>query len=113
MNTNIRFSGAAIKDAKWLKKRYKSFEDDLTQLVAELASNPKAGINLGKGLYKSRFQIKAKRTGRDGGGRVITWFVIQKNEVIVIAIYDKSEEESIALSEILMRYEEAKKEFSE
>jgi len=44
---------------------------------------------------KARIAIKSKGKGKSGGGRVIFYFKIVEDRVILLFIYDKSEMESV------------------
>lgn len=81
--------------AKRLAKKYKSFKDDLQQLVSSLLQTPIQGTDLGNGVYKIRLAIASKGGGKRGGCRVITCTVRVAEpdiyEVTLLSIYDKSE----------------------
>jgi hypothetical protein len=50
---------------------------------------------LGNGFYKARISVQSKRKGKSGGLRIISYkeliFKLDETEVILVAIYDKSE----------------------
>jgi len=50
--------------------------------------------------YKIRVAIKSKGKGKSGGARVITHVQVVENNVFLLAIYDKSEQEDITDKEI-------------
>jgi len=52
------------------------------------------------GLYKVRVAIKSKGRGKSGGARVITMVKVVDEIVILAAIYDKSDMESISDKEL-------------
>ena len=54
-------------------------------------------------MRKIRMSIHSKGKGKSGGARVITFSVvvaIEETEINLLYIYDKSERESISMSEI-------------
>jgi hypothetical protein len=53
--------------------------------------------------YKIRLLIKSKGKGKSGGGRLITCVRFYKSTVFLLAVYDKSEFESISLKELANR----------
>ena len=55
---------------------------------------------MGKDCFKVRLAISAKGKGKSGGARVITYVKIIKSMVYLLAIYDKSEKETISDSEL-------------
>ena len=55
-------------------------------------------------MYKIRLANKDKRKGKSGGFRIITYLIREKedeNEIFLITIYDKSEEQNIIKSDLL------------
>jgi mRNA-degrading endonuclease RelE of RelBE toxin-antitoxin system len=83
------------KEAKRLVKKFPSLKEDLFELSKLLSEQPDAGTPLGNDTYKIRIAIKSKGKGKSGGGRVITYVVIEHKEVYLLTIYDKSEFENI------------------
>lgn len=88
------------KELKSLSKKYPSVLEDIEALAEELMVNPLIGTSLGNGFYKIRLAISSKAQGKSGGARVITNVRILNNIVYLINIYDKSEKESISLSQL-------------
>ena len=70
MNCKIITFPSFDRELKQLAKRYKSLQQDLLKLIAELAANPKLGADLGNGFRKVRLAIKSKSSGKRGGARV-------------------------------------------
>ncbi|MDN3588593.1 type II toxin-antitoxin system RelE/ParE family toxin [Pedobacter aquatilis] len=95
----IIYSPIFIKKAKQLTKKHLSLISDLAQLESTLLNNPKTGIDLGNGIFKIRLAIKSKGKGKSGGYRVITYLQTQE-EIVMIYIYDKSEEARITKKDI-------------
>ena len=83
-------------EAKKLKKKYPSLSDDLEGLFDELENHPQLGTPIGQDCYKIRLHIKSKKTGKSGGGRVITCVKIVDETVYLLSVYDKSEQENIS-----------------
>ena len=93
---------AFSKAVKHLKKKYHSISDDLKAFKAEFEKNPDIGDDLGDGFRKIRIKITSKGRGKSGGGRIITYEMYVRtidNEdvrgILLVDIYDKSEQESI------------------
>lgn len=95
----IIYSPIFIKKAKHLKKKHLSLISDLTKLESALIINPKTGTDLGNGIFKIRLAVKSKGKGKSGGYRVITYLQTE-NEIVMIYIYDKSEEANITKQDI-------------
>jgi len=89
------------RQLKRLLKKYPSLKSELIELVATLKNNPVYGSDLGNNCYKIRLAIASKGKGKSGGARVITHFYISGDSVILLSIYDKSEQSSISEKLIL------------
>lgn len=88
------------RQLKHLHKKYKSsIITDYSDLLDELKANPYLGTELGSGIHKVRMAISAKRKGKSGGARVITYVVDDSGNdttVTLLSIYDKSEISSVS-----------------
>ncbi|GAB3636291.1 hypothetical protein GCM10027422_18810 [Hymenobacter arcticus] len=73
--------------------------NDFAELLAELRNNPRAGEPLGRDCYKVRLSIAAKNKGKSGGARAITCVKIVGEQIFLLTIYDKSEQDSISDNE--------------
>jgi len=88
---------------KRLKKKYPSLKEDLLLFEKELEVNPTLGVDLGGNVRKIRVSIKSKSKGKSAGARVITYTVlasIQDQKILLVTIFDKSEQDSISDDEI-------------
>ena len=90
------------KDLKKLGKKQKSLKEDLKKLKEEIQENPFLGTDLGEGFKKIRINITSKAQGKRGGGRVITHEILvnvntedETKNVLFVALYDKSETDSV------------------
>jgi mRNA-degrading endonuclease RelE of RelBE toxin-antitoxin system len=100
MSCNILNTAEFSKELKKLSKKYPSLKNDYLSLLYALKENPFMGKSLGNNVFKIRMPIKSKSAGKSSGARVITFVRIIKNEILMISIYDKSEQESITEKEI-------------
>lgn len=100
MKLRIAVTSIFKKQQKRLSKKYPSLDQDVIAFIESLETNPEQGDSLGKGLYKVRLKIKSKHAGKSGGARVITCVKIVETMVILVAIYDKSEKETMTNEEI-------------
>ncbi len=101
MSYKILRTDEFTKHLKQLAKKYPSIKIDYGQLLDELAENPILGTPLGKNCYKIRMIIAAKKKGKSGGARVITYVKIEKKTITLLDIYDKGDKESMTDKEIL------------
>ena len=88
-----------------LLKHYASLKSDLLDLMEQLSENPMMGVDLGNGFRKVRMKIRSKGKGKSGGARVITHtanVIVSENSGVLylVDIYDKSVQESVAISKI-------------
>jgi hypothetical protein len=58
---------------------------------------------IGNVCYKIRLSIAGKNKGKSGGARLITHLKIQHNTIILLSIYDKSEQSTITDEDLLRR----------
>ena len=94
MKVTINFIEEFLRQAKPLRKKYPSFEEDYFHFLDELVENPFMGTPLGGGVRKVRMAILSKGKGKSGGARILTYCLNQVDdehiEVTLLTIYDKS-----------------------
>jgi hypothetical protein len=102
-NVKYKVSIAPIfkKQQSRLAKKYPSLDSDVIAFIEEIKENPNQGSSLGSGLYKVRMQIASKSKGKSGGARIITCVKIVEKQVILAAIYDKSEQDTMTAKELI------------
>ena len=88
------------RQLKRLAKKFPSLKLEFAELVDSLEENPEQGNAMSNNCYKIRFAIKSKGKGKRGGSRVIAHVQVVENNVFLLAIYDKSEQEDITDKEI-------------
>lgn len=104
MSYNVLTIPPFDRQLKRLAKKHPTIKSVLLELIESLENDPKQGISLGNNCYKIRLAIASKSKGKSGGARVITNVVISEENVFLIALYDKSAQETItdqALKELL------------
>jgi len=89
------------KNVKKLSKRYKNLKNDLALLVVTLRENPLSGTHIFGNCYKVRLANSSVPTGKNGGFRVISYYISENSELYLLSIYSKSEQDSIKHSEII------------
>jgi mRNA-degrading endonuclease RelE of RelBE toxin-antitoxin system len=92
VSTSLNFD----REIKQLAKKYPSIKDDLSELIKSLKNTPIQGDNLGKDCYKVRMKIASKGKGKSAGSRVITCVKVVGKRVMLLSIYDKSEQVTIS-----------------
>ena len=88
------------RQLKRLSKKYPSLKQEYFELIELLEENPEQGVSLRDNCYKIRLSIASKNKGKSGGARVIINIVLVENNVYLLAIYDKSEKESLSDKEL-------------
>ena len=83
------------RSIKRLNKKYPSLKTDYLSFLSELEKNPLIGDELFPNCRKARIAIKSKGKGKRGGGRIIFYFEIVEDKIILLFIYDKSELENV------------------
>ena len=83
------------KSLKRLSKKYKSLKDDYIRFLDELEKNPLMGDEIIENCRKARIAIKSKGKGKSGGGRIIFFFEIVNERIILLFLYDKNEMENV------------------
>ena len=83
-----------------MSKKYPSLKQEYFELIELLEENPEQGVSLRDNCYKIRLSIASKNKGKSGGARVIINIVLVENNVYLLAIYDKSEKESLSDKEL-------------
>ena len=71
------------KALKRLNKKYKSLKDDYLNFLSELEQNPMMGDEIFTNCRKARIAIKSKGKGKSGGGRVVFYFEIIEDKIIL------------------------------
>lgn len=110
MNYEVELGTKFKKEFKRLLKKYRSLDNDLKQLIAELKQNPDLGTDLGSGIRKVRMAISDKGKGKSHGARVITHTAIvsvEEGVITLVTLYDKSEQVNITAQEIARLLKEA------
>ena len=92
---NFEVSSEFEKSLKRLNKKYPSLKADYLAFLQELEKNPTMGNEIFPNCRKVRIAIKSKGKGKSGGGRIIFYFEIIEDKIILLFIYDKTEMESV------------------
>ena len=100
MSYNVVVSEEATKEIKRLRKKYRLFKIDFADWLTTLEDTPTQGEPLGKDCYKVRLAIRDKNKGKSGGARAIICVKVIDKRVIIMAVYDKSELDSLQDKEL-------------
>jgi mRNA-degrading endonuclease RelE of RelBE toxin-antitoxin system len=87
------------KSLKRLSRKFPSLKVEYVDFIEKTEKEHVQGISLGNGFYKARLSVQSKGKGKSGGLRIISYkeiiYKLDKNEILLVAIYDKSELSSI------------------
>ncbi|MFJ7647469.1 type II toxin-antitoxin system RelE/ParE family toxin [Lysinibacillus sp. NPDC097279] len=101
------------KEFKRLLKRYPKIVDDFEALIDEIEVNaelgePIQGVGVKYENHMKKFKIFKKRMpntsakqGKSGGFRVIIYLITSSNQVYLLDIYSKNEQENISTKDIV------------
>lgn len=111
MSCRIDYLPEFERELRRLAKRYRSMKEDYASFLNELKVNPVMGVDMGGGIRKVRMAITSKGKGKSAGARVITYNIIthttQEGRVVLVTIYDKSEQTNVTKREIVSRLKKA------
>ena len=96
----IEVSSRFEKELKQLAKKYKKIKNDLILFKKNILNNPTLGTPLGNDCYKIRIPNSSIPTGKSGGFRIITLVKIEKNRIILLTIYSKTDKDNISKEEL-------------
>jgi len=95
MNYKVIPTPEFIKNIKILNKKYKNIKEDVLKLANQLEINPTMGTELGNNTFKIRIKNTDNNKGKSAGYRIITYCINKHNELYLVTIYSKSEQENI------------------
>jgi len=103
MSYKVVITSEFAREAKRIAKKHAGIKADIAELIARLANDPNLGTDLGHNFYKIRLSITGTKKGKSGGARVITYTVIDRETVLLVEIYLKSEHESTDVDILVQR----------
>jgi mRNA-degrading endonuclease RelE of RelBE toxin-antitoxin system len=100
MSYKIKTTKKFKKELKALAKKYKKIAIDYEKLLDKLEKKPTLGTPLGNNCYKIRVANSSIPAGKSGGFRIITLVKIEKEKIILLTIYSKSDKDNITKDEL-------------
>ncbi len=92
-----------LRDIKRLKKKYPNVTKDLRQLNEKLGKGEILGdavAGFSHHVYKVRVASSDQKRGKRGGFRVVYYVVMDDEEIYLLTMYAKAQQENIRASEI-------------
>ena len=112
MSVNIFYSHEFKRNVRKLIKKYPHLPDDLDEFVHRLQSGNLDGNllqHVGFEVYKARIKNSDNKKGKSSGYRIIYYFK-QDEQIFLITIYVKSEQEDVSVQKIRTIIEKWKEE---
>ena len=75
-------------------------DEDLAQVQALLLTRPDAGIVIPKSGGLRKLRVAAKGHGKRGGARMIYYWVVAHDRILMLDIYAKNEKEDLSAGEL-------------
>jgi mRNA-degrading endonuclease RelE of RelBE toxin-antitoxin system len=103
MNYNIVFGPSFKRSLKNLQKRFPSVKRDVELAIEILLENPRLGTVIpgGSGVRKLRVKNSDIQRGKSGGYRLLYYLEEHERQCLVLLLlYAKSDQENITLQEI-------------
>lgn len=114
MQYNVITTTRFKKDLKFYRKKYRSTDDDVGEILEELENGNLLGedydnLNLPKdeSVYKVRIAIKSIPVGTSGGYRLIYYVVKNNCEIYLLTLYYKGDTQNISpkvIKELIKKY---------
>lgn len=95
---HIFFSCHFKRQLKKLQKKFPRARDDLLQKIETL--DLKNEISIGQSIYKIRIKSTDLQKGQSGGFCLYMYFFVQKDLLVPLCIYTKSDQISISETEL-------------
>jgi mRNA-degrading endonuclease RelE of RelBE toxin-antitoxin system len=105
---NIIYTPRFKKDLKFYRKRYRSTDQDISEILEELENGNLIGEDYdnlhlpeSESVYKVKIAIKSIPVGISGGYRLIYYVVKNECEIYLLTLYYKGDRQNVSQVEIL------------
>jgi len=75
-------------------------DEDLAQVQGLLLAHPDAGKVIPKSGGLRKLRVAARSHGKRGGGRMIYYWVVALDRILLLDIYAKNEKENLSAAEV-------------
>ena len=111
MSCRIDYLPEFERELRCLAERYHSMKGDYASFLNGLKANSLMGVDMGGEIRNVQMAITSKGRGKSAGARAITYNIIthtmQEGRVVLVTIYDKSEQTNVTKREIVSRLKKA------
>jgi mRNA-degrading endonuclease RelE of RelBE toxin-antitoxin system len=107
--SKVAFSARFLKELERLERKYPRVIDEVASLVGQLDQDERPGdkiMGVGYDAYKVRLRNPSSGRGKRGGFRAI-YYVHLADQIFMLTIYAKNQQEDISLSDIKRAIEDA------
>jgi hypothetical protein len=87
--------------------------DDYASFQSRLAANPAIGVLIRGGGGIRKLRVSARSHGKSGGARVIYYWAVQKDVILLLFAYAKNETADLTPKQVRLLAKAVKKEFGE
>jgi mRNA-degrading endonuclease RelE of RelBE toxin-antitoxin system len=112
MSVSIFYSHEFKRNVRKLLKKYPHLPDDLDEFIDSLQTGNIEGDflqHVGCEVYKARIKNSDNKKGKSGGYRII-YYCKQDEQIFLVTIYAKSEQEDVSAQKIRSIIESLKEE---
>ncbi len=112
MSISVFYSHEFKRNVRKLLKKYPRLPDDLDEFIDRLQTGNVEGDllqHVGCEVYKARIKNSDNKKGKSGGYRII-YYCKQNEQIFLVTIYAKSEQEDVSAQKILSIVESLKEE---
>lgn len=75
-------------------------DDDLARIQAQLLARPDTGKIIPKSGGLRKLRVAAKGHGKRGGARIIYYWVVDRDRILMLDIYAKNEREDLTAAQL-------------
>ena len=75
-------------------------DDDLARVQGQLLARPDAGKIIPKSGGLRKLRVAAKGHGKRGGARIIYYWVVDRDRILMLDIYAKNEKEDLTAAQL-------------
>jgi len=75
-------------------------DDDLARVQVQLLTRPDAGKIIPKSGGLRKLRVAAKGHGKRGGARIIYYWVVDRDRILMLDIYAKNEKEDLTAAQL-------------
>ena len=105
----VRYTATFQRQLKRLARNYRHIRQDLDTVLSQLQAGETLGDQLqgtGYTAYKARVRNTDAQRGTSGGYRVI-YYIVDADDILMLTIYSKTEQEDIDTETIIRLIEDA------